>query len=147
MSTSLWRTRRFARSSERVDVDPKTRLARLIAIAAILIVVLLALAFWRWRDSPITGADFGIQVKPTYPQAALRAAIHGQVVVAITVGSDGRLLASSIRSSSGSTLLDDAALDAVRESTYRPPVLLGVPMQRSYTVLYVFTLPRSSVAE
>lgn len=125
------------------EVDQKTRVARLLTIAGVLMVVLFALAFWRWSDSPITEADYKIQVKPTYPQAAIKAGIHGQVVVAITVGSDGRLLASWVRSSSGSTLLDDAALEASRESTYRPPTLAGIALQRSYTALYIFTLPTS----
>ena len=111
---------------------------RLLGIAGALLVVLLVLALWRWSDSPITGADYADRVEPSYPQVAFRAGIHGQVVVSITVGSDGRLLASSIRSSSGSTLLDDAALEAVRESRYRPPMLLGIPMQRSFTIAFTF---------
>lgn len=121
----------------------KTTFARLLTIAGVLMVVLLLVAFWRWRDSPITETDFAVQVKATYPQTAVRAGIHGQVVVAITVGPDGRLLASWIRSSSGSTLLDDAALVAVRASTYRPPMFSGIPLQRNYTVLYTFAPPAS----
>lgn len=107
-------------------------------------VVLLVLAFWRWSDGPIADADYIVKVTPTYPQAALKAGIQGQVTVAVTVGWNGRLLASSIRSSSGSTLLDDAALDAARESTYHAATLNGIAVQRSYVVLYVFRLDRSS---
>ncbi|HET9343399.1 MAG TPA: energy transducer TonB [Candidatus Eremiobacteraceae bacterium] len=81
-----------------------------------------------------------VRVTPTYPQAALKAGIQGQVIVAITVGWNGRLLASSVRSSSGSTLLNDAALGAARESTFRPPTLNGIPIQRSYIILYTFEL-------
>lgn len=123
MNASSWRT---------------PSVTRLLVIAGSLLVVLVVLALWRWSDSPITDADFASRVEPSYPQVAFRAGIHGQVVVSITVGSDGRLLASSIQSSSGSTLLDDAALEAVRESMYRPPVLLGIPMERSYTVTFTF---------
>ena len=117
----------------------KTRLLRLLGVAGALLVVLLALAFWRWSDGPIEDADYIVKVTPTYPQAALKAGIQGHVIVAITVGWNGRLLASSIRSSSGSTLLDDAALDAARESTYRAATLNGIAIQRSYIVLYAFT--------
>ena len=115
---------------------------RLLGVAGALVVVLLALAFWRWSDSPITDADFIVKVTPTYPQAAMRADIQGQVVVDITVGTNGRLLASSIRSSSGSTMLDDAALEAARESRYRAPLLAGIRFQRSFTIHYTFALDR-----
>lgn len=125
----------------KLDGTERTRLTWLLGSVGVLIVVLLAAAFWRWSDSPITDADYVIKVVPTYPKAAVEADIQGQVIIAVTVGSDGRLLASSIRSSSGSTMLDDAALDAARESTFRPPTLNGVAIQRSYTVSYKFALP------
>jgi TonB family protein len=107
-----------------------------------LLIVLLIVVFWRWDDSPITDADYVVKVTPRYPQAAVRADIQGRVIVAATVGSDGRLLAWSIRVSSGSTILDDAALDAARESTYRAPMFGGIAIQRSYTILYTFALDR-----
>lgn len=135
------RVTRSRRGLKLPDVE-KTRLLRLLGVAGALLVVLLVLAFWRWSDGPISDADYIIKVTPTYPQAALKAGIQGQVIVAITVGWNGRLLASSIRSSSGSTLLDDAALDAARESTYRAATLNGIAIQRSYVVFYLFTLDR-----
>ena len=109
-------------------------------------VVLLVLAFRRWSDSSIADADFMMKVEPTYPQAALRAGIQGQVIVAVTIGTSGRMLASSIRSSSGSTLLDDAALEAARESTFRVPTLEGVAIQRNYVIFYSFTLDSNTSA-
>jgi len=120
----------------------KTRVLRLFGVAGALGIVLVVLAFWRWSDAPIADADYIVKVTPTYPQAAVNAHIQGQAIVAITVGWTGRLLASSIRSSSGSTLLDDAALDAARESTYRLPTLNGIALQRSYTILYTFSLEK-----
>jgi len=120
----------------------KTRLLRLLGLAGALAIVLVVLAFRRWSDGPIADADFLIKVTPTYPQAALKADIQGQVIVAITVGWNGRVLASSVRSSSGSTLLDDAALEAARESTYRAPTIDGIAVQRSYIIFYTFALDR-----
>jgi TonB family protein len=120
----------------------KTRVLRLFGVAGALGIVLVVLAFWRWSDGPIADADYIVKVTPTYPQAAVKAHIQGQVIVAVTVGWTGRLLASSIRSSSGSTLLDDAALDAARESTYRVTTLDGIALQRSYTILYEFSLEK-----
>jgi len=120
----------------------KTRLLRLLGLAGALAIVLVVLAFWRWSDGPIADADYVVKVTPTYPQAAVKAHIQGQVIVGITIGWNGRLLASSVRSSSGSTLLDDAALDAARESTYHVPTLNGIALQRSYTILYRFSLEK-----
>jgi TonB family protein len=111
-------------------------------VATVLAVALAIVAFWRWSDSPITDADYIVKITPTYPQAALRSRIQGRVVVAITVGPSGRLLFSAIRSHSGSTLLDDAALEAARESTYRAPTFGRIALQRSYTISYVFALDR-----
>jgi len=133
--------RRGLGGDRRSDRDvQKTRVLRLLGVAGALFIVLLVLAFRRWNDGPIADADYIIKITPTYPQAALKADIQGQVIVAITVGWNGRLLASSIRSSSGSTLLDDAALDAARESTYRAATLNGIAIQRSYIVFYTFKL-------
>jgi len=123
-------------------VERSKTLARLLAVAGVLVVVLLAAACWRWSNSAIEDDGFALKIEPTYPQAAVLAGIQGRVVVSITVGSDGRLLASSIRSSSGSTLLDDAALDAARESRYRPATLNGIALQRSYVIVYIFALDR-----
>ena len=120
----------------------KTRLLRLLGLAGALAIVLVVLAFWRWSDGPIADADYVVRDTPTYPQAAVKAHIQGQVIIAITVGWNGRLLASSVRSSSGSTLLDDAALDAARKSTYHVPALNGIALQRSYTILYRFSLEK-----
>ena len=124
----------------RHEGDEKTRILRLLIIAGVLIVVLLVLAFRRWDDGPIPDAEYALKVVPTYPRAAILAGLHGTAIVAITVGWDGRLLASSIRTSAGSTLLDDAALKAARESVYRPAMIGGVALQRSYIVFYTFSL-------
>lgn len=120
--------------------DRKRSIVRLLTVAGALLIVLLVLWFQRWSDSPIDDADYAVKVTPTYPQAARQAGIEGRVVVAVTIGADGRLLFSTIRSSSGSVLLDDAALAAARASVFRAPSLRGIAMQRSYTILYTFAL-------
>lgn len=114
----------------------------LIAVLGVLLVAWLVASYWRWDNSAITDAEFADRVQPTYPQAAVDAGIEGQVVVAITVGPDGRLLLATIRSSSGSTLLDDAALEAARASTYRPATFHGIAIRRHYIVFYTFALAK-----
>ncbi|MBL9077457.1 MAG: TonB family protein [Planctomycetes bacterium] len=56
----------------------------------------------------------GHNPSPDYPPAARRRGVEGQVVVRIDVAGDGSVQACTVRISSGSTLLDDAALRAAR---------------------------------
>lgn len=57
-------------------------------------------------------------VQPTYPTIARAARVEGAVVLAVAVDTDGKVSdAKAIRSVS---LLDQAALDAVRQWEYTP---------------------------
>ncbi len=58
----------------------------------------------------------------TYPRAARSRRIEGQVVVQLTVTPEGQLAAVGIARTSGSDLLDDAALKMVRQATPLPPL-------------------------
>lgn len=55
-----------------------------------------------------------------YPRSAQRRDEQGEVLLAITVGSDGALMASMLRRSSGSATLDAAALALVARATPLP---------------------------
>lgn len=57
----------------------------------------------------------------TYPENALRLGIEGTVVVDVFVGSNGSALRTKIIQSDNS-MLDNAALDAVRKSSYSPAI-------------------------
>src|SRR5688572_20926299 len=57
-------------------------------------------------------------VEPTYPPAALAQRVEGFVMIAITVGTDGRVTDAQILQSI--PLLDQAALAAVRQWQYDP---------------------------
>ncbi len=52
-----------------------------------------------------------IEARKTYPEAARRRGAEGLVRLTLRVSGDGRLIAAKLASSSGSTLLDRAALD------------------------------------
>lgn len=73
-----------------------------------------------------------------YPRMARRLELEGRVVVAFTVEADGRLAGVRVVESSGSELLDEAALEAVRQAAPFPPFPDGVERRQ-----WDFTLPLS----
>jgi protein TonB len=77
-------------------------------------------------------------VRPVYPAIAQTARVQGVVVIDATIGPDGRVKDVSIRRSI--PLLDQAALDAVRQWQFTPTLLNGVPVPVIMTVTVNFTL-------
>jgi protein TonB len=88
----------------------------------------------------LTDSEIIHKVTPEYPQVAQEQGIQGNVTVRVTIGPQGQVLAAVISSSSGNPLLDEAALKAAKETTYKPPMVNGVPTQRDYLVIYTFDL-------
>ena len=88
----------------------------------------------------ITDSEIIHKVQPDYPELASQQNIQGDVTIRVTIGPQGQVVAAVISSSSGNPLLDEAALRAARETTYKPPLLNGVPTQRDYLVIYSFRL-------
>jgi len=77
-------------------------------------------------------------VKPVYPPLAASAKVSGIVILEVTIGGDGRVVdARVIRSI---PLLDQAALDAVRQWEFVPTLLNGVPAPIIMSVTVNFTL-------
>ena len=64
-------------------------------------------------------------VEPAYPQSARAAALQGVVILELVIGEDGAV--SSARVLRSIPMLDQAALDAVRQWRYEPTLLNGVP--------------------
>jgi TonB family protein len=66
------------------------------------------------------------QVTPRYPEFARDAQIQGTVVLRLFIDSSGRTCA--IKLLKGVTGLNEAAIDAVRQWTFNPATLNGVPV-------------------
>ena len=78
-------------------------------------------------------------VKPVYPAIAQSARVAGVVTIEATIGPDGKVMDAKVVHSI--PLLDQAALDAVRQWEYTPTLLNGVPVPVLVTVTINFTRP------
>ena len=77
-------------------------------------------------------------VAPVYPAVAQTARITGVVIMDIIVGRDGRVTDAKVLRSI--PLLDQAAVDAVRQWEFEPTLLNGVPVEVVMTVTVNFSL-------
>jgi protein TonB len=78
-------------------------------------------------------------VRPEYPAIAKQARVSGIVIAEITIDAEGRV--SDARVIRSIPLLDQAALDAVRQWEFTPTLLNGAPVPIIMTVTVNFTDP------
>jgi TonB family protein len=78
------------------------------------------------------------KVEPTYPEAALKEEIQGWVILVINVNEKGEV--EHLRVVDGHPLLDQAAIDAVRQWRYLPTYLDGKPVSVMATVVVDFRI-------
>ena len=76
--------------------------------------------------------------QPVYPQIAQSARVQGVVIIEATISPTGKVTDARVLRSI--PLLDQAALDAVRQWEYSPTLLNGVPVPVIMTVTVNFTL-------
>ncbi len=77
-------------------------------------------------------------VAPVYSAIALAARVKGAVIIEAIIGTDGRVQHARVLRSVA--LLDQSALDAVRQWTYTPTLLNGIPVPVIMTVTVQFQL-------
>jgi protein TonB len=77
-------------------------------------------------------------VAPVYPPIAQSARVQGVVIIEATIGANGRVTEARVLRSI--PLLDQAALDAVKQWQFTPTLLNGVPVPVIMTVTVNFTL-------
>lgn len=80
-------------------------------------------------------------VEPVYPVFALQARVQGIIIIEATVDASGRVSDATVLR--GIPILDQAALDAVRQWVYTPTLLNGVPTPILMTVTVTFQLRQS----
>jgi protein TonB len=79
------------------------------------------------------------KVAPIYPEKAKAATVQGTVVLSAVIGKDGAVQNVKVVSS-GSPLLDQAAIDAVKQWKYRPYILNGNAVEVDTTMTINFVL-------
>jgi protein TonB len=84
------------------------------------------------------------KVAPVYPAIAQSARVQGIVILEATIGVDGKVIDAHVLRSI--PLLDQAAIDAVRQWEYTPTMLNGAPVPVIMTVTVTFTLPPPQAA-
>ena len=69
-----------------------------------------------------------MNLPPVYPAQAIQNGWEGTVVLRLHVGTDGSVEEVEVISSSGHTVLDDAAIRSVRGWRFEPACRLGRPV-------------------
>ena len=87
-------------------------------------------------------ADYLHNPKPAYPAMARRLNQEGEVLLRVRVSAEGNPLSVEIAKSSGFTLLDEAARNAVRQWRFVPARRGGEPIESWVGVPVVFRLDR-----
>jgi protein TonB len=77
-------------------------------------------------------------VGPVYPPIAQSARVQGVVILETIIGPDGRV--ADVRVLRSIPLLDQAAIDAVRQWEFEPVLLNGSPVPVILTTTVQFTL-------
>jgi periplasmic protein TonB len=88
-----------------------------------------------------TGVSQGMllaPIRPVYPVIAKAAGVQGTVVVEAVISRTGTI--ESLHVVSGPAMLQNAALDAIREARYRPYRLNGEPTAVETTITVIFRL-------
>ena len=84
--------------------------------------------------------SFLFRQEPAYPERARRAGAEGVVGVRIALAADGSVRAVELTQSSGSRLLDEAALAAARASTFAPASRNRTPVESEAVASYRYEL-------
>ena len=75
---------------------------------------------------------------PVYPPVAQAARVQGVVILEAVIGPAGAV--TDVKILRSVPLLDDAAIEAVRQRVYTPTLLNGVPVPVIMTVTVNFTM-------
>lgn len=92
------------------------------------------------RVSRLQSSKLVRRVEPVYPPLAARARLEGAVVLQATIDEVGEV--SEVVVLRGHPLLNQAAVDAVRQWRYSPTILNGEPVSVITTVTVIFRLHR-----
>ncbi len=91
------------------------------------------------RGGDVVMSNLVHQVQPVYPVLARKTHTQGVVLLEAVITREGTIDPARIRVISGNVLLNDAAVDAVKQWRYRPTLLNKVPVEIVTTIAVNFT--------
>ena len=80
------------------------------------------------------------RVKPIYPETARRRRLEGETLLQVLVEADGRVAELSVLKSLGDEAMDRAAIEAVRQWRFTPPLVNGDPVSVWIVITVDFNL-------
>jgi protein TonB len=83
------------------------------------------------------------KIQPTYPNSLLSQGKGGRVLVSCTIDATGKVVGTSIKSSSGHPDLDKAAINAVNRWKFKPGTKGGKPVKSVAVVPFNFEVKKS----
>ncbi len=92
------------------------------------------------ESEPVFDAAYLNNPAPYYPSAAKKRGVQGKVLLSVVVKTDGTPLSVDVSRSSGSSTLDVAALEAVRQWRFVPAKKSGQPVQAEVVVPVEFKI-------
>lgn len=92
------------------------------------------------RSQGVVQSNLIHTVQPIYPRLAIATRTQGTVILEAVITREGTIDSSRLRVLTGHTLLESAAVDAVRQWRYRPTLLNGQPVEVITTITVNFTL-------
>jgi TonB family protein len=92
------------------------------------------------ETDPVFDAAYLNNPAPSYPSSAKRRGIQGKVLINVVVKTDGTASSVVIAHSSGSDVLDEAALDAVKQWRFVPAKRRGESVQANVVVPVEFKI-------
>ncbi|MFI3155050.1 MAG: energy transducer TonB [Methylococcaceae bacterium] len=85
-------------------------------------------------------ADYSENPKPDYPSLAKNRGWQGKVMLKVQVSEEGQSTAVEIERSSGYDILDESAIEAIKQWRFTPAMHGETPIASSVIVPIIFTL-------
>jgi len=82
-----------------------------------------------------------LQIEKAYPRQAADEKVEGTVMLAFRIDRTGALVASNVKTSSGSAVLDDAALDTLKRAQPFSPLPADSKPSEGFVVPLIFRMP------
>lgn len=88
----------------------------------------------------VTKPEMIYNLKPNYPEQALKNNIEGDVILKLFVDENGNITKSGIRKSSGFSVLDSAAIRQSRDLRFHPAMVNGEPNSIWISIVFKYRI-------